>query len=64
MRRLDTGSIYTINVYKKDSDEVVHIWKGRATNVMDAFRQARHEYDPHRWAGMLKTLLVERQDNA
>jgi hypothetical protein len=63
MRRNDTGQTYTVNVYKKGEDKVVHVWKGRACNLLDAFSQARHDYDPHRWSGTVTTLLVKRQDN-
>lgn len=64
MRRSDTGQTYKVNVYKKGhEDEVAHVWVGRACNILDAFSQARHEFDPHRWAGNLITLLVWRKDN-
>ena len=62
MPRRNTGQIYTVNVYEKGKDEA-YVWEGQATNLTDAFAQARHAYDPRRVAGTLTTLLVGRRDN-
>jgi len=63
MPRRNTGQIYTVNVYEKGKDEIALVWEGQASNITDAFTQARDAYDPRRFAGTLTTLLVGRRDN-
>lgn len=54
--------IYTVNVYAKGSDDAVMVWEGRATNLTDAFAQARHAYAPFMHNSVMTTLLVGRRD--
>jgi hypothetical protein len=63
MPRRNTGQIYTVNVYEKGQDTIALVWEGKATNLTDAFTQARDAYDPRRFHGTLRTLLVGRRDH-